>query len=252
MALSPKLTVNKKTALMLLIISLMALCILKIQPGKADPKTITVPDDYPTITEAIGNATEGDTIFVKKGNYVGPINQKIVIDKALSIVGENAESTIINLYPAYNVTWILTAAFFSYSDAIAFTADDCKLLNLTVIIANPGGYISVAGNRTQIKDNNITTGSTTGVTVNGSYCNITDNVMGGCIQLNGSFSEVSRNSLYAIYIDGSTNIIKDNVCEYLGLDYSTNIYGKHHRRLPNRNYQLRRFLQQHILPQQLR
>jgi hypothetical protein len=41
MALSPKLDVNKKAALTLLLISLIAPCILKIQPGKAAPKTIT-------------------------------------------------------------------------------------------------------------------------------------------------------------------------------------------------------------------
>ena len=35
----------------------------------AEPKTIVVPDDYPTIGWAIGNASEGDTIFVKKGTY---------------------------------------------------------------------------------------------------------------------------------------------------------------------------------------
>ena len=61
MALSPKLAVKKKAVLVLLLVSLMASCILKIQPSKAAQKTITVPDDYPTITAAIGNATDGDT-----------------------------------------------------------------------------------------------------------------------------------------------------------------------------------------------
>jgi hypothetical protein len=66
MALPAKLAVNRKVALMLLLVSLMAPCILKIQPDKAGPKTITVPDDYPTITDAISNA--------KEGNYWGDYN----------------------------------------------------------------------------------------------------------------------------------------------------------------------------------
>jgi len=69
---------------------------------KAETTTIIVPDDYPTITDAIGNATEGDTIFVKKGTYECPINQTLVIDKTISLIGEDAKNTIINLYPPYH------------------------------------------------------------------------------------------------------------------------------------------------------
>jgi hypothetical protein len=52
MSLFSKLALKKKAALVLLIISLMASYILKIQPSMAHPQTITVPDDYPTISEA--------------------------------------------------------------------------------------------------------------------------------------------------------------------------------------------------------
>jgi parallel beta-helix repeat protein len=185
-------------------------------------KTITVPDDYPTITAAVAGSNNGDIIFVRAGTYDGPINQTIVIDKPLSIVGESADKTIINLYPAYNVSWILTAPFFSYSNALSISADHFALLNVTVVIANPGGYISATGNQIKIIGNNITTGSTTGITVHGSYCKMADNIMGGRIQFDGSFNEVERNSLFAIYADGTSNIIKDNVCEFLGLGYYSN------------------------------
>ena len=90
MGLSPKLTLKKKDALMLLIISLMASCMLKIQPSKADPQTIIVPDDYATIAAAIGNATEGDTIFVKTGIYE---EETLEINKALIIIGQDVENT---------------------------------------------------------------------------------------------------------------------------------------------------------------
>jgi len=213
---------SRTVPLLLVLVFLTASCIIVPLPVTAGSRIIAVPDHYSTITEAVANAGNGDTIFVREGTYEGPINQTVIIDKSLSIVGESAESTIIKLYPAYSVTWIFATPFFSYSDAITITANACKLLNLTVVIANPGGYISATGNQIQIIGNIITTGSTTGVIVNGSYCNITDNVMSGRIQLNGSFSEVARNSFSAIYIDGASNIIKDNVCEHLGLGYSAN------------------------------
>ena len=195
-----------------------------------NPNTLVVPDDYPTITAAVGNAADGDTILIKGGTYEGPINQTIVIDKTLFIVGENAENTIINLYPAYSVSYILTQTYLSYSDAIAITADNCKLVNLTAIIT-PGGYISATGNGTEIACNNITKGPTsfllpnqprTRVSITGSHCKITDNVMEGIIRLNGSFNEVTRNSPHSIYVAGSSNLVKSNSCENLGLGNATN------------------------------
>ena len=48
--------------------------------------TITVPDDYPTIQEAIQASSEGDTISVSSGTY----NENIVIDKQISLVGNDA------------------------------------------------------------------------------------------------------------------------------------------------------------------
>jgi parallel beta-helix repeat protein len=213
---------SKSIPLLLVMVFLIASCFAASVPVKAEARTIVVPDDYPEIEVAIANANNGDTIFVKEGTYEGPINQTIVIDKTLSIVGENAENTIIKLYPAYNGAWTLTTVFFNFSDAITITADDCKLLNLTVIIPRPSGYISTTGNRTIIMGNTITTSSMTGVTVNGSYCKITDNVMSGRIQLNGSFNEIARNSIPYIHLDGSWNIIKDNVCEHIGLGYYSN------------------------------
>jgi hypothetical protein len=36
---------------------------------KAQGRTIIVPNDYGTISNAVGNATDGDTILVKSGTY---------------------------------------------------------------------------------------------------------------------------------------------------------------------------------------
>ena len=56
------------------------------------PKTITVPDDYPTIQEAINNAGAGDVIYVKAGIY----EENIVINESISLIGESRETTIID------------------------------------------------------------------------------------------------------------------------------------------------------------
>jgi parallel beta-helix repeat protein len=63
---------------------------IHIQSAKAS--TITVPDDYPTIQEAVNNANAGDTVFVRNGTYY----EHIVVDKTLSLIGENVESTVLN------------------------------------------------------------------------------------------------------------------------------------------------------------
>jgi pectin methylesterase-like acyl-CoA thioesterase len=45
-----------------------------IQPVKAEPKTIIIPDDYPTIQAAVDAASPGDTIIVRAGTYTEKIN----------------------------------------------------------------------------------------------------------------------------------------------------------------------------------
>ncbi len=80
------------TIVLSLILSLLLISVTEIAFVEAQTKTITVPDDYSKIEWAISNATEGDTIFVKSGTY----NEFLVINKTLSLVGENKESTIIN------------------------------------------------------------------------------------------------------------------------------------------------------------
>jgi parallel beta-helix repeat protein len=57
----------------------------------ADPITIVVPDNYTTIQEAINNASSGATVFVRKGTYY----EHVVINKTITLVGEDGNLTII-------------------------------------------------------------------------------------------------------------------------------------------------------------
>jgi parallel beta-helix repeat protein len=51
--------------------------------GSPSQTQITVPDDYPTIQEAINHADDGDTIVVKAGTYY----EHVVVNKSVSLVG---------------------------------------------------------------------------------------------------------------------------------------------------------------------
>lgn len=59
----------------------------------ASPSTLIVSDDeFNSIQEAINNASTGDTIFVRKGTYY----ENIVINKSITLIGEDKENTIID------------------------------------------------------------------------------------------------------------------------------------------------------------
>jgi parallel beta-helix repeat protein len=65
---------------------------LKIVGSVTQAEWITVPDYYVTIQEAINNAVDGDTVFVKAGTYY----EHVVVNKTISLVGEDVDTTIID------------------------------------------------------------------------------------------------------------------------------------------------------------
>ena len=76
----------------ILLISQIWITTSNIEIIQAQPRTIVVPDDYSSIQEAVDQATQGDTVFVKNGFYY---NQTVTIDKALSLIGEDKTNTRI-------------------------------------------------------------------------------------------------------------------------------------------------------------
>lgn len=66
--------------------------VFNIQLVKAEPKTIRVPTDYPTIQEAINAANPGNTIYVYNGTYY----ENVVVNKTVSLVGEDRYNTVID------------------------------------------------------------------------------------------------------------------------------------------------------------
>ncbi len=63
---------------------------LELTKGNSAP--IVVPYDFTTIQEAINNATDGATVLVLAGTYY----EHIVVNKTLSLIGENCATTVVD------------------------------------------------------------------------------------------------------------------------------------------------------------
>jgi parallel beta-helix repeat protein len=153
--------------------------------SEPDPDTIIVPDDYPTIQEAINHAKEGDTVFVYNGTY----HENLFINKMISLIGENKTITIID------GTEIGTV--------VSVTENNVTISGFT--IQNSGSESDDSGIRLYSRD-----------------CSIKDNIIVNCnrgISLGNSYGNtfehnIVRNNKYAIYLILSFyNIFKDDVVE---------------------------------------
>ena len=95
---------------------------------------IVVPDDYPTIQEAINNANEGDTVFVRSGTYY----ENVVVNKTISLIGERKETTVIygdSTVPVLQIHDVrnITVREFSVCNGTGKNGVDCENLNYSTI-----------------------------------------------------------------------------------------------------------------------
>lgn len=81
-----------KKAVLLIIFLLLAMLPTPFVTVKASPDIIYVPDDYPTIQEAVYNASLGDTIMVRAGTYY----ENLIVNQTVTLIGENKATTIID------------------------------------------------------------------------------------------------------------------------------------------------------------
>jgi parallel beta-helix repeat protein len=189
---------------LLFILCLALVSLLKINVAKAEPKTIVVPDDYSKIEWAIGNASKGDTIFVRKGTYH---NVSLQINKSLSLIGEDSRTTILRG---------LNLVFPYMSIVIQIKANDIKISGFTVTHDEFG--VTGNGDRTQIIGNNITGIYANAISLGGSYNTIAQNNITGalrCIHCGGSFNTITENNIInahnkGIDLRGSSNTISEN------------------------------------------
>ncbi|MGD6932951.1 MAG: right-handed parallel beta-helix repeat-containing protein [Candidatus Bathyarchaeia archaeon] len=175
------------------------------------PMSIVVPDDYPTIQAAIGNATPGSTIHVRNGNY----NELLLIDKPLNLTGENAENTAIKGLSGQGSSFRTIAiqssnvlisnckiTGSSYGIALTDNCTNCKITN-----NNIQGYttsVAINGENNVVTKNSISESWLTGISCYGNNCLISDNTIENCesgIIVNGNNVTIENNIIINGKID---------------------------------------------------
>ena len=246
---------RKKVALLIVLVFLATSCLTVYLPVKAESKTITVPDDFPTIQEAVNAADPGDTIFVKRGYYV----ENPVVNKSVSLIGEDRDTTVIDVTAGLKVE-----------------SDNVTIKGLTIFDGYQG--ITVSANYSKISGNKITNSQYGIVLLHSQNSTITQNLvqsigLSAAIQLSYSNTNLIKNNYIDSCTEGiqlrassSNNVVTENIitnCQHVAIqllaeysppgwhnpnrntimrntisnsDYGTTIYGANGNTISNNNY----------------
>jgi nitrous oxidase accessory protein len=172
-------------ALLSVVICLSALFLFQPSTVCAQNKTITVPDQYANIQDALDNANNGDTVIIKSGHYtLEGYPDGLTINKSISLIGENKENTV------------LTQHLYRGSDAgIKALADGITISGFK--ISGSFTNIKVSGSHCKITDNNIVNSVNNGLDVSGANQVISRN-------------NFDNNAVFGIYMTASNSVISNN------------------------------------------
>jgi parallel beta-helix repeat protein len=222
---------SRGATLTLLMFSTLTLT-LGVQPARSSSMTIRVPDDYSTVQAAVHAANPEDTVHVRAGTYF----ENIVVNKPMSLVGENAQNTTIDGS--------------GLADALHIVADNINVTGFTIrnsftspysgITLEYANYCNISGNNitnnwigvnlaspcynNTIIGNNITANNYYGVllyssdnnTIAGN--NITDNGDGVYVASSSSSNSIAGNNItdnwvgvYLVSYASNTSIRRNNI-----------------------------------------
>ena len=156
----------------------------------ASPSIIRVPDNYEKIQWAIGNASDGDTIFVRSGTYY----EHVIVSKPLVLVGEDkattiidgngtgtvvsvtADSVVINGFTMRNSGrngyWSFLAGIYLYSGGNEITEN---------LLMNNNYGILAFGKKNVISDNTVTGNPRYGICLQGLWVNDSNIITGNTV-----------------------------------------------------------------------
>lgn len=150
--------------LTLLLVSMLTLA-FNIQQVRAEPTIWTVDDDGPadfnTIQAAINAASPGDTINVHKGRYY----EHVVVNKTVTLTGEERSNTIIDGNFSGNVVVITVAWVTINGFTIRRGGSENYLSNSGILVSGDNNIVS----------GNILTENGEGMTIFGRWCSVTAN-----------------------------------------------------------------------------
>jgi len=179
------------------------------------------PGYFRTIQEAINNATAGQTIFVVNGTY----NETLLIDKAISLVGQNRDNTTIDGSQLSNV--------------ISITADNVAMKGFHVRNSSPtkGAAIRMDRTNNNLIAENYISDSYQGIYLSSSNNNtILGNTLAGndyCVEIFSSSNNIVSNNTMTNSLEGigiftssnnivSNNLMTDNTNDGIGIYTSSN------------------------------
>jgi len=185
---------NKHVVCVSILLSLLSASLLNVSVIKADSaltafSEIVVPDEYSTIQEAIDNAVDGDIVFVRAGTYC----EHVIVDKMLSLMGEDANTTVVDGGGTGHVIDIV-------SDNVNFTGFTVRGSG-SLFYPELDAGVTLNGTRgCRIAGNNFLDNGGMGIHLFSS----TQNVVSG--------NNLTRNALFAIDLMASSdNIVSSNV-----------------------------------------
>ena len=206
--------------IIILLIVVASACASTRVPVNAAPRTIFVPEDYSTIQEAIAFASDGDVVSVKNGVYLVDENTTIVINKTLTLIGEDPKNTVIlgaspkryengiaiRLAAPNSTISGFTIANFGVAVSIAnYYAEPypsgCKIVNNNILNNSEGirpqrNDLLISGNNITNNNSGITGYNTENIMINRN--NITENgygtYIGICKNITISENQISNNT----------------------------------------------------------
>ena len=198
--------------------------------GITSATTIHVPDNYPTIQQAVDNAMEGDTIIVHSGTYY----EHVSIHKSLTIIGDGAIIDAGGEFQSLSMCSVTSGnirGFTVQNGAIGIDLSHASNVNIegNTALNTLVGFHLWDSNNNNIK-NNVAQGSEySGISIHGgyeaggsNYNTITDNELsnndaGIDIYISSNYNEITNNIIMSnkyegIYIHDSCdrNTITDN------------------------------------------